>query len=149
MKLIIFRLDRNRLALPLPSVERLVRAVEVAPLPGAPPVVMGAIDVAGHIIPVLNLRRRFGLPEHEISPDDLFLIARTGERDVVLVVDEAEGVVEFDSSAMTDVRRLAPGLEWFARAVGDDDGLILIHDLETFLSADESRSLDVALTSAE
>ena len=138
-QLVVFRLDEQRYALPLASVERIVRAVEVTVLPDAPAIVLGAIDVTGRILPVLNLRRRFGLPERETLPSDQFLIAHPTRRAVVLVVDEAQGLIEYP------VAGIVPGLEQIQGVVKLDDGLVLIHDLEKFLSLDEARALDAAM----
>ena len=148
-ELVVFRLDELRIALPLTAVERIVRAVEVTPLPGAPALVLGAIDVEGRVLPVLNLRRRFLLPEREIGPADQFLIAWTARRMVALVIDEAQGVIEREQSAVIGSDRIVPGLEQFQGVIKLDDGLVLIHDLEKFLSLDEARTLDEAMERAE
>lgn len=66
-QLVVFRLDAQRFALPLTAVERVVRAVAVTLLPDAPAIVLGAIDVHGRVLPVLNVRRRFNLPQREIG----------------------------------------------------------------------------------
>jgi purine-binding chemotaxis protein CheW len=144
-QLVIFALDAQRYALPLASVERIVRAVEATRLPNAPAIVLGAINVAGRVLPVLNLRRRFGLPEREISPADQFLIAHTARRTVVLVVDEALGMVECSATEIIRPTQIAPGLEQLQGVVRLDDGLVLIQDLEKFLSLDEARALDEAI----
>lgn len=146
LRVVVFRLDGQRYALPLAVVERIVRAVEVTPLPRGPPIVLGVINVGGGILPVLNLRRRFLLPEREIGPADQFLIAQTARRAVALVIDEAHGVIEYDPSAVTGLDRIVPGLEQFRGVVKLDDGLVLIHDLETLLSLDEARAMDEAMT---
>jgi purine-binding chemotaxis protein CheW len=143
--LVVFSLDEKRYALPLAAVERIVGAVEVTSLPGAPAIVLGAIDVEGHVLPVLNLRRRFLLPEREVNPVDQFLIARIPRRMVVLMIDEAHGVIEREQSAVISSDRIVAGLEQFQGVVKLDDGLVLIHDLEKFLSLDEARALDEAM----
>lgn len=143
--LVVFRLDDQRYALPLAAVERVVRAVEVTPLPGAPAIVLGAIDVHGCIVAVMNLRRRFGLPERAIAPNDYFLIARTVRRPVALVIDEAQGVSAHAPGAMVRPDRIVPGLGQFDGVLKLDDGLVLIHDLDKFLGLDEARALDAAL----
>jgi purine-binding chemotaxis protein CheW len=148
-KLVVFRLDELRIALLLTAVERIVCAVEVTPLPGAPAVVHGAIDMQGRILPVLNLRRRFRLPEREIGPTEQFLIASTARRAVALVMDEAQGVIEVEQSAVIGADRIVPDLEQFQGVVKLDDGLVLIHDLEEFFSLDEACALDTAMEQAE
>jgi len=84
---VVFCLDDGRYALPLSNTVRIVRAAEITPLPAAPPNVLGALNVAGNVLPVFNLRRRFGLPERALAPADHLLIARTGDRTVVLTID--------------------------------------------------------------
>lgn len=145
VQLVVFCLDEQRYALSLAAVERIVRAAEVTLLPNAPPIVLGVLDVDGHVLPVLDVRRRFGLRQREISPADQFLIARTAPRTVVLVVDEAQGVIERSQAEIIGSREIVPGLEQFEGVVRLDDGLVLIHDLEKFLSLDEARALDEAM----
>lgn len=149
IRLVLLTVDGQTYALHLEAVERIVRAVEVTPLPGAPAIVLGAINVEGRILPVLNLRRRLRLPERGIGPADQFLIARTARCAVALVMDEALGVIEREQSAVIASDRIVPGLEQFQGVVQLDDGLVLIHDLEKFLSLDEARTLDEAMERAE
>lgn len=144
-QLVVFRLDAQRYALALSAVERIVRAVEVTPLPRGPDIVLGVIDVAGRVLPVLNLRRRFGLPEKEIDPESQFLIARTSRRTVVLVVDAAQEVIARVDTDIVDSERIVPGLNHVHGVAKLDDGLVLIHDLEKFLSLDEAQALDETL----
>ena len=144
-QLMVFCLDAQRYALPLASVERIVRAVEVTLLPNGPAIVLGVIDVAGRVLPVLNLRRRFGLPEREISPVDQFIIANTTSRTVALVVDEAQGVIAYPATEIIQPAQIVPGLEHLQGVVRFDDGLVMIQNLETCLSLDEARALDKAL----
>jgi len=84
------------------------------------------------------------LPERNINLADHFLIARTAQRRVVLVIDAAQGVLEHPSTAMIDVESMAPGLAHIRGVMTLEDGLVLIHNLEQFLSADESHALDEA-----
>jgi purine-binding chemotaxis protein CheW len=147
--LVVFHLDEQRYALPLSVVERIVHAVEVTPLPRAPDVVLGAINVEGHVLPVLSLRRRLMLPERQINLANQFVIARTARRTVVLVIDEVQTLIGCPESAVIASSRIVPGLEHTHGVVKLDDGLVLIQDLEKFLSLDEERVLDEAMSRAE
>jgi purine-binding chemotaxis protein CheW len=145
VQLLVFRLDGQRYALPLPVVQRVVRAVELTRLAGAPAAVAGAIDVAGRIVPVFCLRRRFGRPHRDIAPSDQLLIARTRDRAVALLIDEAQDVIECETSAIVDPSAVAAGLEQFQGLAQLADGLVLIQDLDRFLSLDEALLLDAAM----
>ncbi|HTU67349.1 MAG TPA: chemotaxis protein CheW [Steroidobacteraceae bacterium] len=144
---VLFALDAGRFALPLAAVERVVRAAEVTPLPKAPDVVLGALDVAGDILPVFSVRRRLALADRGIRPADQFVIARTGRRRVVLAVDTALGLAD-DPGTPVPGAALAPGLAHIRGIMSGPDGLVLIHDLERFLSDEEARELDAALRDA-
>lgn len=149
LQLVVFRLDHQRYALPLSAVARIVRAVEIMPLPGAPPIVLGAINMQGALLPVLNVRRRFSIPEREIRLGDHFLIARTDRGPVALAIDDADGVIERKQSAVVAARQIAPGLGHFDGVAPLDDGLVLIHDLHRFLAVDEACTLDAAMQRTE
>lgn len=149
MQLVVFLLDGRRCALALPVVERIVRAVAVTPLPNAPEVVLGIIDVAGRIVPVMNLRQRLRLPQRPVSPDDQFAIVRAARRTVALVVDAVEGVVAAPARALVRTGDIVPGLEYLRGLAQLPDGLVLIHDLDQFLSLDEGRALDAAMQSGK
>lgn len=139
------RIDQRRYALPLSVVERVIRAVDVTPLPRAPVTVRGAINVHGRVLPVLSLRRRFGLPEREVTPTDVFVLASAAHRRVALIVDESEGVLEPPESHITVAAQLTDGLTQFPGVMTLDGDLVLIQDLEAFLSLDDSRRLDEAM----
>ena len=143
VELVGFSLEGQRYALPLSTVGRVVLAVHVTPLPNAPGIVLGVIDCQGDVIPVLNVRRRFRLPERAIRISDQFVIARSGRRMVALAVDEAQGVIQCEQASIVDLS--LPGLEQFQGVIRLDDGLMLIHDLDKFLSLEDASTLDKAL----
>ena len=148
VQLLVFRLDGQRYGLPLASVERVVRIVEITPLPKAPEVVLGLINVQGRVIAVVDVRRRFRLPQREPTLSDLLVIARTPARAVALVADSVTGVVECSESQAVPAQAIVPCMEYIEGVAKMDDGMVLIHDLARFLSLDEDRRLDEAITHA-
>jgi len=143
--LVLFVLDEQHYALCLPAVERVVRAVEITPLPKAPEIVLGIINARGRVIPVIDVRRRFHLPTRAIKPDDRFIIASTSRRLVVLVVDSVAGVRELTDRQMVSVEQSLPFAEYLTGVAKLEDDLALIYDLDRFLSLDEETVLDSAL----
>ncbi|CAN5918447.1 chemotaxis protein CheW [soil metagenome] len=141
----VFRLNNQRYALPLVSIERIVRAVEVTALPGGLQMVLGVMNIAGRILPVLSLRQLFGLPERQIMPADQFVIASTGQRTVALVIDEAEGVIERSVSEIANSAQIVPGFKQVLGVVKVEDELVLILDPENWLGPDEARAVDDAM----
>jgi purine-binding chemotaxis protein CheW len=144
-KIVLFTLDEPRYALDLSAVDRIVRAVEITPLPKAPGIVLGVINVQGQVLPVLDIRRRFRLPAREMRTDDRLILARISKRQVVLLVDAVAGVRELTESQRVSTERALPFAEYLKGVAKLEDGLVLIHDLEQFLSLDEEQVLDAAL----
>lgn len=144
--LVVFALDDQRYALHLASVERVVRAVEITPLPKAPEMVTGVLNVRGSVIPVFNMRRRFRLAERAIRLSDQIIIAHAGRRRVALVVDAVLDVADCQEKAFLAPEEILPDLEYVTGAVKLSDGLVFIHDLATFLSLDEEAALNEALS---
>lgn len=143
--LLVFALDDWKCALPLSSVERSYRAVAVTPLPGAPAKVMGIVNVHGVLHPVINLRHCFRLPPRTLSPADHLIIGHTTRRNVALVVDSVVGVIECARQEIAAADTILSGMEYVSGIVRLKDGMILIHDLDSFLSLEEENVLDQAL----
>src|SRR3990167_7870765 len=127
IQLVGFNLDDRSYALTLSAVERILRAVEITPLPKAPPIVLGIVNVSGRIIPVVNMRQRFHLPDREIEPRDQVILGQTGHRTVALVVDEVSSVVERPESEVIAAHEILPGLAGVHGVARFEDGMILIY----------------------
>jgi len=142
---VAFTLDEGHYALDLSAVERIIQTVEVTLLPEAPDIVLGVINIHGKIIPVVNIRRRFHLPEKDIEPTNRLIIAHTLKRTVALVVDVVLGVIETPEDRVVQTDTVLPGMDYVQGVVKMEDGMILIHDLNKFLSLEEEKTLDTAI----
>jgi purine-binding chemotaxis protein CheW len=131
--LMVFSLEAQRFALPLDAVERIVRAVEVTYLPGAPEIVLGVVNIQGRVVCVVNLRKRFGLPERGPELTDQLIIARSAQRSVALLVDSVE-VVERGVQTGLPLDRLMSELDGVRKIIRRDEELIFICDLDRLLA---------------
>lgn len=144
-EVLVFEVGSQRYALPTADVCELVRAVAITPVPGAPGVIEGVVDVRGRVLPVLDVRARFRLPAKALDPSDHFIVASAGTRGVILRVDRATHLALLDEASVQPPQTLGPGAAYVAGVARLEDGLVLIHDLTTFLSSAEADSLDEAL----
>jgi len=142
---IVFTVCDRRFGLPPGSVERVLRAVAVTPLPNAPGVVRGVIDLHGEIVPVVDLHLRYGLPTRDIALDDRLLVARTPTRKIAMLVETVTAVVELDPGDVVAVDAVVPRTEHLRAVARLPEGIVLIQDLDAFLSLEEERLLDDAL----
>jgi len=144
-KLIVFTLDKQRYALPLPTVARVIRMVEIAPMPKAPEIVIGVINLQGHIIPVVDIRRRFRLPGRETGISDQVLISHTSKRPVGIVVDEVTGVIECSAEEIVAAEKILPGMEYVEGVAKLKVIQRPFFFIDSFLSLEEERALDDAI----
>lgn len=142
---LVFHLDRDRFALPAHQVREIVRAVAIARLPKAPPIVDGVINYRGAVVPVVDPRRRFDYPRRDLHPDQHFIVATARDRIVALRVDRAVQLVSVDGTAIDVSTQRLSGVEYVRGIAKLPDGLVVIHDLDRFLSLQEAEQLDAAL----
>jgi purine-binding chemotaxis protein CheW len=144
-KLVTFRLDDRKFALYVSAVQRIIRVVEVTPLPKAPDIVSGIINMQGQVISVFDIRMRFHLPVRKVRLNDQMIIATTTKRIVALLVDSVDDVIEIPEEKIIAAEQILPEPGYIEGVMKTDDGMILIHNLERFLSLQEGKALDEAL----
>ena len=145
LQILVFSLDEQRYAVRSSVVERVVQAVEITPLPQAPEVVLGVVNVQGRIVPVYNFRKRLGLTERELQLSDQMIMARTSKRTVALLVDAVADLVFCADGDIVSSATVLPGSEQTGGILKHREGLIFIHDLDVFLSLSEEQCLKEAM----
>jgi len=144
-QIIVFTIDGLSYALSLQAVVKVIHAIEIRHLPKAPEIICGIINVKGKIIPVIDIRKRCGFATREIELNDQLIIANTIKRQVAIIVDNVEGVKEFTDLEIADTREILPFTEHIKGVAKMKEGIMLIYDLDQFLSLDEEKKLDYAL----
>ena len=144
-QILVFVLDEPRYALPLSAVERVERAVAITPLPLKHRYIQGVINMQGQIIPVVDIRQCFGMPAHEINETDLFILAQTHLRLIALVADSVVGIHELTSHDLINANQILPGAAFIHGIAKVEGDLILLCDLDQFLSLEDENKLESAL----
>ncbi|ODT70972.1 MAG: chemotaxis protein CheW [Nitrosomonadales bacterium SCN 54-20] len=145
---LVFFLDDQRYSLHLPTVESVARMVYITPLPGAPEIVLGVVNLRGKVVPIVDIRERFDLPKREILLTDWLIFAYTTTRLVGLAVNSVMGVAECLEQCVVPTDEFFPPLKYLKGVIKFQDGLILIQNLGEFLSLEEEKSLDLALSTS-
>ena len=146
---VVFRMDRLLYALASNQVSEVTQAVAIRPLPKAGDMVEGVFSYRGQLVPLLDIRRRFRLGQRALHPSQHFIVAELSDRRVAIRVDGIERLAEIPELDIEDARQAVPDAEYLAGVAKLRDGLVLIHDLTTFLSACEAADLDEKLVAAK
>jgi purine-binding chemotaxis protein CheW len=142
---LLFELDGQRYGVAAGAVREITWAVATLSVPASLPHVEGALDYRGEIVAALDVRRRFGLPVRPVALTDHLILADSGRRTVALRVDLAAEVLEIADGDVSPVTGTLPGVGPVAGVARTSAGLVLIHDLESFLTETEERELARAL----
>ncbi|HVJ94421.1 MAG TPA: chemotaxis protein CheW [Labilithrix sp.] len=115
---VVFRVDDTNYALPAETVLQMESFSGATTVPGTQPFVAGIIQLRGHIVPVIDLRARFGLPPAPSSSESRVVVGQLGDRIVALVADSAREVLRLSSEQIKPPPRvLEQGAGGFVRGV--------------------------------
>jgi len=127
-------------------VQEIIRTPAITRLPRAPEFVEGIIDLRGKVIPVVDLRRRFGLEHGELGRAGRVVVVDVEGQIIGIMVDAVSEVLRVPTGAVEPPSSVVTTLESsYLRGIAKLDGrLIILLDLDRLLSWDEKRALQEA-----
>lgn len=144
---VVFAVEGQRHAVDLRRVARVVHAVAIAPLPGAPAVVDGVVNVHGSLVAAVSMRKRLGLPPRPVRLADHFLLVSTAHAQLLLMTDAVRDVRPLSRQLVKGAA--SPPGDFVAAVVHVEDGVIMIDDVDRLLQPAELAQLQRALGDAE
>jgi purine-binding chemotaxis protein CheW len=136
---VVFRVGETEYAVPAGEVVMMESWGGATPVPGAPGYVAGLVQVRGEVVPVVDMRVRFGLPPVEASLDTRVLVICDDQRKVGLKVDQAREVVRIDEARLREPpEEIARASARFVRSIAQtDDRLLMVIDGPRVIGAEE------------
>lgn len=145
IRLVLLTVAGQTYGLPLATVDRILHMVEVTPLPGAPYVVEGVINLQGDVLPVVSIRRRLGLAHRGVAAADSLVVAHARTRRLAIIAESLVGVAEHPADALVSASGISGDIPHIDGVLKTRDGLVLVHDLDRFFLPEEEQALDLAL----
>lgn len=145
VKFVCFRLGGQDYALDVGETIEILRLVAITPLPEAPDFVPGIINLRGEIIPVIDLRLRYGLKQKMYNLNTPIMVVMSKDRLTGLIVDEVTEVITIPSSCIT-ANEIMFNNRYVKSIAKYDDQLLLIANLEDLLTLEEEEALEQALS---
>jgi purine-binding chemotaxis protein CheW len=138
-QIVTFRLGDELFAADIFSVERVLRYTAPTPVPNVPSWIEGVIDYQGRVVPVINLRKRFELPEAPIPADARILVLTVDDEWVAATVDGVLDVSVLDAARLAPPPTLFRGLaaSYLRGVVRRGDRLVVFLDVPRLFSTDE------------
>jgi len=142
-QLVIFRLGEDYFAMFIAHVNEIIRLQKITPVPKAPAFVIGVTNLRGRVIPVIDLRQRFGLAPREDGYRSRIIVADHAGKLIGMIVDGVDEVLTVPSDAIEEPDEIVVSFdsEFLAGIVRLEDRLIILLDEEKVLNPSEIRQL--------
>lgn len=136
---VTFKLDNESYGIAVMQVMEVLRVTDITPVPGAPDYVLGIINLRGNVVTVIDTRKRFGLPPHEVDDASRIVIIESGDLVVGMMVDCVAEVVYLRESEIETAPNV--GNEETARFIqgvrSKDEQLLILIDVQKMLTSEE------------
>ena len=142
-QVVSFQLANEHYGINIQNVQEIILVGEITSIPEVPTFVEGLINLRGKVIPVIDLRRRFGLAAGEHAENTRIIVTNTSDRTIGLIVDEVNEVLRLDGNqieplpeGVTDV-----DISYITGVVKLKDRILILLDTEVVLSDETQASL--------
>lgn len=150
LQLVSFMVGTEEFAVPILSVQEINRMMQITKVPQSPPFIEGVINLRGKIIPVMDLRKRFGIESREQSTDERIIVVEVGSRVIGFTVDQVNEVLRISADIVEPPPSMVCGVESdYVQGVGKlEDRLLILLDLQKLFGSQDLAAFDAAATAA-
>lgn len=144
LQLVSFKLGDEEFGVDILQVQEIIRVQQITNFPNAPEFVEGVINLRGKVIPIVDLRKRFGLEEKSHSKSTRIIVVKVDEVTLGLVVDEVSEILRLPKDTVEPPPPIVAGIEAdYIMGVGKlEDRLLVLLDLSKIFSGEEKSSLE-------
>ncbi|MDQ2871655.1 MAG: chemotaxis protein CheW [Candidatus Eremiobacteraeota bacterium] len=144
VQVVSFALGSEEYGVDIAQVQEIIRMVEITHVPRAPRFMEGVINLRGQLIPIIDLRTRFGMTRAEHSKSTRIIVTEIGSKRVGIVVDAVSEVLNIPIEHVEGAPDMISGVGTeYIQGVGKvGDRLIILLDLTMVMSGEEKRQLD-------
>lgn len=142
-QLVTFSIGEEEFGVNILQVQEIIRTMEITNVPRAPEFVEGVINLRGKVIPIVDMRRRFGLESKEHDKYTRIIVIENEILIVGFVVDSVSEVLRIPASAVQPPPPVVAGMDSeYIEGVGKlEDRLLILLDLDSLLDNEEKEAL--------
>lgn len=147
IQLVSFRLGEAEYGVEITKVREIILLDQITRLPQTPEYIRGLINLRSTVIPILDLRLRFGLPPQAPTDETRIMVINVGTKTLGIIVDEVSEVLRIapDQIAPPPAAVTGPGREYLTGLAKLDRGLLILLDIEKILGQEEMDALSGCL----
>ena len=143
LQIVVCELADEHYGLDIAKVFEIIRHQPITPVPRAPQFVKGVINLRGRIIPVVDLRGRFGMDEVEPTKETRIVVAESSHTRVGLIVDSVSEVLLLPIDAVESTPEVAAGADAeYLRGIAKlGDRLVLLLELDGLFGLEDQNAM--------
>lgn len=143
IQLVTFSVDKEEFGLHIGDVEGIIRIPEITHLPQTCNFLKGVINLRGDIIPVIDMRERFGMENKEYSNTTRVINVKIENKLIGLIVDDVSQVITIDKKEIEDAPDIINGIsKEYIEGIGKNgEDMIIVLKIDKILSSDEFKKL--------
>lgn len=144
LQLVSFVVGNEEFAVPILTVQEINRMMQITRVPQSPMFVEGVINLRGRIIPVIDLRRRFGLETQNHNSDSRIIVVEVEERTLGFVVDKVQEVLRIEQRVVEAAPDMVTSLqsEYIDGIAKLEDRLLILLNLNRLFSGTQLAEID-------
>jgi purine-binding chemotaxis protein CheW len=139
IQLVGFRLDNEEYAIAITRIQEIILMKPITRIPQVPDFIEGLINLRGSVIPIFNLRKRFGLPSRERDDETRTIVVNVHDKTVGCIVDAVTQVIRInrDQVQPPPLGVMAVSHNYLAGLARLDDRLVIILDIDKLFDDNE------------
>ncbi len=144
LQIVSFKIGSEEFGVNILQVQEINRPIQITHVPNAPNFIEGVINLRGKIVPVVNLRKKFGLGEKEIDKNTRVIVVELNNKIVGFIVDSVSEVLRISKKVVEPPPELiSSGIdsEYIIGIAKLEERILILLDLEKVLSLEEKKSL--------
>jgi purine-binding chemotaxis protein CheW len=144
IQLVSFTIGKEEFGLDIQSIQEINRMVEITRVPNSPEFVSGVINLRGKVIPIIDLRKRFGFPPKESDRNTRIIVVELSGMVVGFVVDSVSEVLRIPKNITEPPPSIVAGIgsEYITAVAKLENRLLILLDLERILKDKEKQQLE-------
>ncbi|MBB3109413.1 purine-binding chemotaxis protein CheW [Paenibacillus phyllosphaerae] len=147
LKVIVFGLGEEEYGIEVDKVRTIERMLPITRVPKVPSFIKGVINLRGVVLPVIDLRGRFGLEESVSTENSRIIIVAVGDVEIGFIVDSANDVIDIDSDNIETPPEIVGGIRAkYLRGVakiGENRLLIMLNLAEVLKQKEIDQILEI------
>ena len=143
LQLVGFQLGNEEYGIDILKVQEINRVTDITKIPQSPDFVEGVINLRGNIIPIIDLRKRFCMPEREHDRQTRIVVGEIDDRTVGFIVDAVSEVIRLPLNTVEPPPPIVSGEKaGYIKGVGKlEDRLLMLLDIDKILTGSEKERL--------